>query len=75
MPQPTTNSCPFAVKVIPSAEGHIGAEVAGAGTPDDATVAGKPADTEFGKGAGDLGGTAAELESGTREPEGPGTEL
>ena len=75
MPQPTTNSCPFAVKVNPSAEGHMGAEVAGAGTPNDETVAGKPADAGVGKGAGKFGGTAAELESGMREPEGPTTEL
>ena len=63
------------MKVIPSAEGHMGAEVAGAGTPDDETVAGKPADTGVGKRAGELGGTAAELESGMRELEGPSTEL
>lgn len=44
MPQPTTKSWPFEVKVLPSADGHIGAAVAGAGAAEDETVADKLAD-------------------------------
>lgn len=38
MPQPTTNSWPFKIKVFPSADGHTGAAVAGAGAAEDETV-------------------------------------
>lgn len=44
MPQPTTNSSPFRRKVLPSADGHTGGEVAGAGAAEDETVADKLAD-------------------------------
>ena len=44
MPQPTINSWPFAVKELPSADGHMGAAVAGAGAAEVETVAGKLAD-------------------------------
>ena len=43
-PQPTTNSRPFIMKELPSADGHMGGEVAGAGPAEDETVAGKLAD-------------------------------
>lgn len=38
MPQPTTNSWPFKMKVTPSADGHTGAAVAGAGAAEDEAV-------------------------------------
>lgn len=44
MPQPTTNSRPFRMNVLPSADGHMGGEVAGAGPAEDETVAGKLTD-------------------------------
>ena len=44
MPQPTTNSWPFEMKELPSADGHIGAAVEGACVAEDGMVADKPAD-------------------------------
>ena len=55
MPQPTTNSWPFEMKEFPSADGHVGGEVAGAGAAEDETVAGKLED------AGMLGAEAPEM--------------
>lgn len=44
MPQPTTNSWPLKIKELPSADGHMGAVVAGAGAAEDAMVADKLGD-------------------------------
>lgn len=46
MPQPTTNSWPLKMKEPPSADGHIGAVVAGAGAAEDEVGADKLADAE-----------------------------
>lgn len=41
MPQPTTNTCPFEVKVPPFADGHTGGVVAGVGAVKDGMVGDK----------------------------------